>query len=81
MVESKDTPNDNGSGSSSNPVQDEWQKRSATWEQMAQAHGIINAADIDPSQIKMEVGPPMTAEQFEAWMAQRKNIMKKFSKQ
>jgi len=51
------------------------------WEKAAQAEGFALPGDIDPSQIRMEVGPPMTAEQFQAWMEQRKKIVKKFSKQ
>lgn len=60
-------------------IQDEWKKRTALWEQAAQGEYVL-PGNIDPSQIKMEVGPPMTAEQFEAWMDRRKKMMKKLSK-
>lgn len=76
MASSKDTPQNPNKA-----VQDEWQKRTATWEQVAQAQGFVRPGEIDPSQIKMEVGPPMTEEQFKAWMEQRREMMKKLSKQ
>ena len=71
--DSKDTKSD--------PVQDAWNLRTALWEQAAQTQGLVDPGKIDPADIKVELGPPMTAEQFEAWMAKRKNMMKNFSKQ
>jgi hypothetical protein len=79
MANPKDTKNTTTTGSA-DPVQDEWQKRTATWEQTAQAQGFVKPGEhIDPSKIRMEVGPPMTAEQFKVWMEQRKEMMKKLS--
>lgn len=81
MASSKDTPESSKQSTPHATIQDEWKKRTALWEQTAQAEGFALPQDIDPSQIKMEVGPPMTADQFQAWMEQRKKIVKKFSKQ
>lgn len=63
-------------------VMNEWDKRTDAWEQLAQAQGFVTPEQLkhlDPSKISMEVGPPMTEEQFKSWMERRKNMMKNFS--
>lgn len=59
----------------------EWTSRTAQWEDMAKTQGIKlpPGAKIDPKDVKVEVGPPMTMEEFKAWHERRKNIMKNFS--
>ena len=58
-----------------------WEKRTDEWEALAKAQGIKMppGVKIDPKEVRMEIGPPMTAEEFKAWHDRRKNIMKKFS--
>lgn len=75
------------SAKNKDPIQDAWKERTDAWEQLAQAQGFVTPEQlksgqfghIDPSKVKMEVGPPMTEEQFKAWMDRRKKIVKNFS--
>jgi hypothetical protein len=62
-------------------IHDEWNKRTADWERMAAASGIKlpPGAKIDPKDIRVEVGPPMTEAQFKAWQERHKKFAKKFS--
>ena len=59
----------------------EWDARTAQWEDMAKTQGIKlpPGEKIDPKDVRVEVGPPMTLEEFKAWHERRKNIMKNFS--
>lgn len=59
---------------------EEWERRTAEWEAMAKAQGIkLPPGKINPKDVRVELGPPMTEEQFKAWHERRKNIMKNFS--
>jgi hypothetical protein len=48
---------------------------------MAKTQGVQMppGVKIDPKDVRVEVGPPMTMEEFKAWHERRKNIMKKYS--
>jgi hypothetical protein len=60
----------------------EWEKRTALWSSMTpQGMELPKGFDInDPKfrdQIKVEIGPPMSAEQFKAWQETRRQMMQK----
>jgi hypothetical protein len=59
----------------------EWTSRTTQWEEMAKTQGVQMppGVKIDPKDVRVEVGPPMTMEEFKAWHERRKNIMKKYS--
>ena len=59
----------------------DWERRTREWEAMAKAGGVKlpPGAKVDPKDVRVEIGPPMTEEQFRAWHERRKNIMKNFS--
>lgn len=65
----------------SNAAAAEWDRRTAEWEAMAKAQGIKlpPGTKLNPKDVRVELGPPMTEEQFKAWHERRKNIMKNFS--
>ena len=62
-------------------IREEWDKRTAEWERMAATSGIKlpPGTKIDPKDIRVEVGPPMTEAQFKAWQERHKKFAKKFS--
>lgn len=61
-------------------IQDAWAKRTQEWDDLAKTVPTLPPGfKIDPSQVRMEVGPPMTEEQFKEWHERRKNISKKYS--
>jgi len=59
----------------------DWQRRTGEWEAMAKANGIHlkPGETIDPKDVRVEIGPPMTEAEFKAWHERRKNIAKNFS--
>lgn len=59
----------------------DWTKRTSEWEALAKASGIQMppGAKVDPKDIRVEIGPPMTEEQFREWQERRKNLLKQFS--
>lgn len=68
------------------PIADAWEARTQEWAAevaRARAAGVTlpgsDGAKIDPKDIRVEVGPPMTEAQFKAWQARRKNALKNFS--
>jgi len=65
----------------SKAAKEEWAKRTKEWAELAKTQGIQMppGVKVDPKDVRVEIGPPMTAEEFKAWHEQRKNIMKKFS--
>ncbi len=63
-----------------------WEARTHAWAAQAataQAAGIrlpgSDGAKIDPKDIRVDVGPPMTEAQFKAWQARRQKALKNFS--
>lgn len=62
-------------------AQKEWSRRTTEWEAMAKAGGLKlpPGVKIDPKDVRVELGPPMTEEQFKAWRERRKNMEKNFS--
>lgn len=63
-----------------------WEARTSEWAAQvaaARAAGITlpgtMGTTFDPKDIRVEVGPPMTAAQFKAWQERRKNALKNFS--
>jgi len=63
-------------------VQQAWAERTKQWEKMAleskqSNQPIPTGQGIDPKDIRFEVGPPMTQEEFNTWKAQRAEFMKK----
>ena len=65
----------------SKAAKEEWARRTKEWEDLAKTQGIQlpPGMKIDPKDVRVEIGPPMTEEEFKAWHEQRKNITKKFS--
>jgi len=61
----------------------EWEKRTALWSSMASTDSMELPKDFDindpkwKDQVKVEIGPPMSAEQFQKWQAARRQMMKK----
>ena len=62
---------------------EEWEKRTNLWSSMVPEHGmeLPKGFDInDPEfrkNVKVEIGPPMTAEEFQAWQNKRRQMSKK----
>jgi hypothetical protein len=63
-----------------------WEARTQAWSAhaaAAQAAGIqlpgSDGVKIDPKDIRVDVGPPMTEAQFKAWQARRQKALKKNS--
>jgi hypothetical protein len=60
----------------------EWEKRTNLWSSMVPEHGmeLPKGFDInDPEfrkNVKVEIGPPMTAEEFHAWQNKRRHMSK-----
>jgi hypothetical protein len=61
----------------------EWARRTDAWEAMAKEGGmqLPPGAKVDPKDVRVEIGPPMTEEQFKEWRSRRAQTMKKFSQQ
>lgn len=57
---------------------DAWEKRTSEWQHMATHGDAAPPGSIDPKQIKFEVGPPMTLEQFQEWKAKIEATRKNF---
>lgn len=60
----------------------EWEKRTAEWGRMAASSGGVRlppGTKIDPKDVRVEIGPPMTEEQFKAWQERHKKLSKNFS--
>lgn len=58
---------------------DAWEKRTSEWQQMAASSSSSNnPGPVDPKDIKFEVGPPMTLEQFTEWKAKIEAARKNF---
>ena len=59
----------------------DWAKRTEEWEALAKAQGVKlpPGATIDPKNVRVEIGPPMTEDEFKAWHRRRQNIAKNFS--
>lgn len=60
-------------------VQESWAERTAEWESLAKTSGVKLPKGIDPKNVRVEIGPPMTEEQFKAWRERQKNFAKNFS--
>ena len=77
----KKTNNNNPREAAEEAALQEWASRTAQWEALAKTQGVQlpPGVKIDPKDVCVEVGPPMTMEEFEAWHKRRKNIMKKYS--
>lgn len=59
-----------------------WADRTAEWEDMVRRGVGIRMPDgskIDPKDVKVEIGPPMTAEEFARWQERRQKFAKNFS--
>lgn len=60
----------------------EWEKRTTSWASMVPSDGIELPKDFDlkdpkwKDRVKVEMGPPMTAEQFKAWHERRRHQMR-----
>jgi 3-oxoacyl-(acyl-carrier-protein) synthase len=57
----------------------DWERRTREWESAAGTSGIKLPEGFDPKNVRVEIGPPMTAEEFSKWRERQKNIQKKFS--
>lgn len=63
-------------------AQEEWTKRSNLWSSMVPEYGMQLPKDFDINDpefrknVRVEIGPPMTAEQFEKWQAERRKSFK-----
>lgn len=61
----------------------EWERRTQAWVAQAQAAGPNaqpSAGGLDPKDVRVEVGPPMTEDEFLAWQERRKKASKNFSR-
>ena len=61
----------------------EWERRTQAWVAQAQAAGPNaqpSAGGLDPKDVRVEVGPPMTEAEFLAWQERRKKASKNFSR-
>jgi hypothetical protein len=81
MLPKKTNTNTNPREAAEEAALQEWASRTAQWEAMAKTQGVQMppGVKIDPKDVRVEVGPPMTMEEFKAWHERRKNIMKKYS--
>ena len=59
----------------------EWARRTQEWETLAKSGGVKlpPGVKVDPKDVRVEIGPPMTEEEFKAWHERRKAAMKNFS--
>lgn len=59
----------------------EWDRRTQEWENLVKTGGIKlkPGETVDPKDIRVEIGPPMSEAEFKAWYERRKNIIKNFS--
>ena len=63
---------------------DEWERRTQEWLQQAkqgQASQRAAGGKVDPKDVRVEFGPPMTEEEFRAWQTRRQKALKNFSQQ
>ena len=62
-------------------IHKEWEKRTAEWERMAAMPGarLPPGTKMDPKDVRVEIGPPMTEAQFKAWQERHKLFAKKLS--